>query len=246
MVNSGSLRAGVTRWVASRKREAVAGVVCVMLPLAVSPTAQQARAVTLVGITGHWTASDDGGPTLTVDGTKWSGTTDSSTLIRASTQFFGASNPVFISNGVAAGAFPLAVAPAVQQFSTGTLRVRFKLIGGASDQNAGIVFGLQPDGSYHYLRYNTKDGDLALWAYADGARRNIAHGEAKHQFALGNWQTLEVQIDGTTLTARVAGDSGLRFTHTLASVPTGRVGVWVKRDAVTAFQGFDAVPGRAR
>ena len=89
--------------------------------------------------------------------------------------------------------------------------MRFKLHGGASDQNAGILFGLQRDGSYHYLRYNTKDGDLALQAFANGERRNIAHGDTKLQLPLGTWQTLELRIDGTTLTARVPAATALPF-----------------------------------
>ena len=200
----------------------------------------------LVPVTGHWTASVDGEPTLTVDGTRWSGTTDSVSLHRVSTQLFGASSQAFVQNGQSAGAFPVAVASGVQRFSTGTLRVRFKLVGGASDQNAGIVFGMRPAGEYHYLRYNTKDGDLALWAYANGARRVIAHGEAKRQLPLHQWHVLEVVISGHELTASVRSDSLLRFVHTLDTVPSGRVGVWVKRDAVTAFQRFEAEPTRTR
>ncbi len=244
-MRSGSLRPGVAR--GTRRRLAVVGVVCALSPFVTAwQSTSSWRVLPLVGVTGHWTATSDGAPTLTVDGTKWNGITDSTALSRASTELFGGVDPIFLRNAQATGAFPIAVATAVSRFSTGTLRVRFNLRGGASDQNAGILFGLQPDGSYHYLRYNTKDGDLALWAYADGARRNIAHGDTKRQLPLGSWQVLEVHIDGTRLTARVPGDSALNFAHTFATVPTGRVGVWVKRDAVTSFQMFTVEPTVAR
>ena len=242
---AGSLHSGVARRVAARVRIALIGVACALGPLATPAATQHIREHPLVGITGHWTASDDSGPTLTVDGTQWSGSTDSATLARISTQLFGRVDADFLRNGQAAGAFPIAVVPAITRFSSGTLRVRFRLRGGASDQNAGILFGLQPDGSYYYVRYNTKDGDLALWAYADGARRNIAHGDTKQQLPLSTWQTLEVRIDGAQLTAHVPANNELRFAHTLDAVPTGRVGVWVKRDAITSFQRFEAEPTRA-
>jgi hypothetical protein len=229
-----------------RRRRTIVALLCVVSPLTAGDTPPLRRELPLMGVTGHWTASNDSGPTLTVDGTRWSGTTDSATLARVGAQLFGRVNREFLRNGQSAGAFPIAVATDMPRFSTGTLRVRFNLRGGASDQNAGIVFGLQPDGSYHYVRYNTKDGDLALWAYADGARRNIAHGDSKRQLALGRWHTLDVRLDGTQLTARVPGDSTLSFSYTLPTVPVGRVGVWVKRDAVTSFQAFSADPALSR
>jgi hypothetical protein len=246
MSHTGSRRHGVIRWFGARSRSAltivVAGVACTAAPV----SAQPVTPVSLMTVTGHWTASTDSVHTLTVDGTKWSGTTDSLSLARASMQLFGAVDPQFLRNGQSSGAFPLAVASAIARFGNGTLRVRFNLRGGASDQNAGIVFGLQPDGSYHYLRYNTKDGDLALWTFANGERRNISHSDTKQQLPLGRWHTLEVQLDGTRLTARVVEVDALRFTHTFESAPVGRVGVWVKRDAVTSFQGFDATASVSR
>lgn len=37
------------------------------------------------------------------------------------------------------------------------------MIGGKSDQVAGILFGLSPQGEYYAARYNTKEGNLAIW-----------------------------------------------------------------------------------
>lgn len=225
--------------------DADVGVLGVIAAQASSAAITPQQGIALVPLAGHWTSSVEGDATMTVDGSRWSGTTDSLSLHRAGTTLFGAASTSFVRNGLAPGAFPVAVAGSVRQFSEGTLRVRFKLVGGASDQNAGIVFGMQPGGEYHYLRYNTKDGDLALWAYADGARRVIAHGEAKRQLPLNQWHVLELTVTGNRLEAAVRSDSTLRFTHTLEAVPSGRVGVWVKRDAITAFQRFEAEPARA-
>lgn len=245
---TGSLHTGAARIGAHLRRCAVAmlGATFVIAPMSAPQVEGRQLAETLVPVTGHWTSGVDDGPSMTVDGTKWGGTTDSLALVQLSTQLFGSANASFVANGRAAGAFPLAVATGVRQFTTGTLRVRFKLLGGASDQNAGIMFGLQPNGEYFYLRYNTKDGDLALWAFANGARRVIAHGDAKSQLPLNTWQVLEVTITGRELTAGVQSDSTLRFVQSMDAVPTGRVGVWVKRDAVTSFQRFEAEPASAR
>lgn len=214
--------------------------------LAALPAAQPARSdaqPALQGVVGTWTPSADGSG-LVVDGTQWSGTTADSTLTHVGSQLFGGTSEALRKNWSAPASFPLAVRTDVRDFRAGTLRVQFRMVGGASDQNAGIVFGLQPDGSYHYLRYNTKDGDLALWRWADGQRTVIAHGAGDTRIPLGSWQTLEVTINGARVTGRVAGRPTLTLTHTLPTSVSGRVGVWVKRDAVTTFRDFTAVPVR--
>ncbi len=211
----------------------------------------------LVGVTGHWTEVAEGPPiivvdgtrlqgvpTITVDGTKWTGKTTPDALLRASLQLFGAPNDVFVRNGAADGAFPLAVATGVQTFAGGTLRVQFSMLGGESDQNAGLVFNLQPTGEYLYARYNTKDGDLALWRYANGERQRIVHGTGTMKLPLQEWHELVVTIRDRQLSASIVGVPSVQLEHTLDAAPSGRVGLWVKRDAVTAFRNFSATPLR--
>jgi hypothetical protein len=146
-----------------------------------------------------------------------------------------------VANGTAPGAFPYAVAADVGAFSNGTLRVSFKLVGGASDQIAGLVFGLRPDGEYHYMRYNTKDGNIALWRYSNGERSRIAEGTAHLQIGLNTWTQLEVRLAGNTVTGTVIG-TNLTLSHTFDAPVPGHVGVWAKRDAVTVFKDFSAIP----
>jgi len=197
----------------------------------------------LVGVVGQWSAASDS--SLTVDGAAWSGRTSEADLRRVGGSLFGAASDGLIRNGTASGAFPLALSPNVRTFTSGTLRVQFKMIGGASDQNAGIAFNVSPEGEYLYARYNTKDGDLALWRYAKGERQLIVHGTGASQLALGEWHELVVTIRGTSLSASIAGNTTLALAHTLDAAPTGRVGVWVKRDAITAFRRFTVQPSPA-
>ena len=203
------------------------------------PLVARAQASTgLTGVVGHWTEVAAGPPTITVDGTKWSGTTSADALLRASLQLFGAPNDVFVRNGSAEGAFPLAVASAVKQFTGGSVRVQFSMLGGASDQNAGIAFNLQPTGEYLYVRYNTKDGDLALWRYANGERQLIVHGTGAAKLPLDTWHELVVTVRGREVSASIDGVPSVQLAHMLEATISGRVGLWVKRDAVTAFRNF--------
>lgn len=196
----------------------------------------------LVGVVGHWSTIDDGGTAIRGDGEQWSGRTSRVDLERARRVLFPTLSDSLVASATADGAFPLAVFGAVPDFTQGTIRARFKLIGGKSDQNAGIVVGLQPSGAYYFVRYNTKDGNLAVWRYAAGERQVLAHGELHVQLPLGAWHELVVTVDGRHVRGEVSG-RGLTVEHTLDQPVSGRVGLWTKRDAVTAFKDF-RVAGR--
>jgi hypothetical protein len=196
------------------------------------------------GVVGAWSVVDDGGPAIRVDGAAWSGKSDSATLAANAQWIFGAPAPEFVKNNIGAGSFPIAVMQTAQPFTNGTIRVRFKMVGGASDQNAGILFGLRPDGSYHYVRYNTKDGDVALWKYVNGAREVIAHGAVHAKLALGTWQELTVTVNGPSVKGWVVGHDSVRIEHTLPAATSGKVGLWVKRDAITHFKDFRPTQAR--
>lgn len=195
----------------------------------------------LLPVVGHWTPVQDEGAALKADGEQWSGQTPSDALAASARTLFGTPTDSFVANLGGTGAFPLAVWRPTADFTEGTVRVRFKMIGGKTDQNAGIVFGLQPQGRYWFMRYNTKDGDVALWEFANGERRVIAHGETSAQLALNSWHELVLTVSGTRVSGAVNGGA-LRLDYTLDSAVSGRIGVWTKRDAVTAFRDFRVTP----
>ena len=196
-------------------------------------------------VVGHWTDTTAAGAAVVVNGERWSGNTSADDLRKTSDRLFGRTVESFLSNGGAPGAFPYAVATSTGEFRNGTLRVQFNMIGGKSDQIAGLVFGLRPSGEYFYLRYNTKDGNVAVWKFANGERQVLEHGEVHKQVPLGAWHELVVEVRGRQVRGYIAGDPTISVEHTLDADPVGRVGVWAKRDAITAFRGFTAV-GSAR
>ena len=194
------------------------------------------------GVVGHWTDTTVDMPALVANGEKWSGQHARPELEQASQRLFGAVSDSFIANTSAPGAFPFAVASGVDSFTSGTLSTQFNLIGGKSDQIAGVLFGLRPTGEYFYVRYNTKDGNVALWKFANGERTVIKHGDVHKQLPLGTWHELVVQVRGRNVRGHIASDTTISVEHTLDVDPAGRVGVWVKRDAITGFRDFRASP----
>jgi hypothetical protein len=138
----------------------------------------------------------------------------------------------------AATPFPVAAIRGIDHFADGVLRVRFKLVGGESDQTAGLAFGITPNREYHYARYNTKDGNVALWQFVNGDRRRILDGTEHRQLPLNTWHELRIEIRGARVTASV--NDTLRLAHTLPAPVAGRVGFWTKRDSISAFKDFSA------
>jgi hypothetical protein len=232
-----------------RQRAAKAGGVVVLVALTAaacrpapateppepSPPAAGQSEPAIAPLVGHWdVSSEDGAAVITADATRWDGQPRPD-AIAAFARLFGAAPPSsFEANVTAPGAFPIAIETSLAGFTSGTLAVDFKLIGGESDQIAGLVFDMRPSGEYLYVRYNTRDDNVALWRFADGERARIADGTDHRRLPLEAWHTLTMTLDGTALSAVAAGD--LRLTHTLEHRVEGRVGYWTKRDSITAFR----------
>jgi hypothetical protein len=204
-----------------------------------SAASQQAGGA-LVPVIGSWATIVDGGPALKVDGEKWSGVTTRAQVEAAMRPFFGTVGDTLVANGTSPGAFPLAIWNGASNFTSGTVRVQFKMNGGKTDQNAGIVLGLQPNGEYLYVRYNTKDGDVAVWRFEEGERVRVVHGTTHANLPLDQWHTLTVRVTGNKVVGAVS--DSVTVEHTLERPLSGRLGVWVKRDAITTFRGFRVSP----
>ena len=185
-------------------------------------------------VVGSWTSADDG--SWIADATKWDGQMSPEYLKEIKASLWAPGEDTFITNGTAKGAFPLSVSQDVTTFSEGTLRVQFKLMGGPSDQTAGLVFNLRPAGEYLYVRYNTKEGNVALWGFVKGDRHLVARGSSKVQYPLNTWNDLTVTIIGKKVIGRV--NDTLVVEHELDVPVEGRVGLWTKRDSLTAFREF--------
>lgn len=162
-------------------------------------------------VLGHWEQTTEGGEAVVVaDATKW----------RADASPVG---------------FPLATLPGVT-FSEGTLRVKFKLVAGGDDRIAGLAFNVGANGEYYFARYNTKDGNVAIWHFRKGERVRLVEGKEHLQLPLNTWHDLQVDVAGRRVTATV--NDKLRISHDLPTTVSGGVGFWTKRDSVTAFKGF--------
>lgn len=190
-----------------------------------------------VVLAGDWTVRDEAGErSLRVDGTTWKTGTPPKLLSEKSAVLFPASAPAFEKRVLAGLQFPYGVVRSAGTVADGELQVGFKLVGGVSDQFAALLFGLGEDANHYAYRYNTKDGDTALWKVVNGQRERVHHGGTPVAVKLGEWHTLRLRIAGTQLTGWVDDTQALTFT--LPAPVTGRVGLWSKADSVTDYRGF--------
>lgn len=185
---------------------------CLLLPAVVVGAAAQSPVRALAG---QWTTVvEDGVEVITHDAAKWDGR----------------------------DGFPFALFDPPVPFDSGTARIEFKLIDGDDDYSAGLAFGYRGGATYYYVRYNTKDGNVALWRM-DGPKRSvIRHGEAHEQLSKGEWHQLSLHVDGRVVRAIV--DGRLSVEHTLDEAPSGRLGLWTKPTATSAFRNLTIEPRR--
>jgi hypothetical protein len=196
----------------------------------------------LIGIVGRWSHEvSDGKQIVLADGPHGQ-SPSAQDAERLGTTLFGRLDPAFTANATSTGAFSLGVLEHVPQFTEGTYRAKFKLVSGASDQTAGLVFDLQPNGEYLFVRYNTKDGNVALWRYADGRRERVAETAHKPPLRLGSWNDIVLAVRGSRIVGTVNTD--MRLEHDLQKPVTGRLGFWTKRDSVTMFSDIDVQPAK--
>jgi hypothetical protein len=108
--------------------------------------------------------------------------------------------------------------------------VRFKPMSGREDASGGIVFRFQ-DGRYYVVRANALEDNFRLYYY-DRGRRQLASARVTPP-ALGQWHTIRVVAVGDRIQASL--NDALLIDHRDMRFRAGRVGLWTKADAVTAF-----------
>jgi hypothetical protein len=193
-------------------------------------------------VVGDWTIAADGGQkVLVVDGRQWQRGQPAGGLADKARAIYGARHEEFIDNVKAFAYFPYAVAPGVEDFQNGEIALRFKLLGGALDSCAGILFNLKPNGDYLTVRFNGKEDNLVLWTFDKGKRSFVKKATKDVHIPFGEWHAMKIAVHGTQLTGYLDGEPILDFT--LAAPVSGKVGVWSKTDSVSEFGDYVVTPG---
>jgi hypothetical protein len=194
-----------------------------------------------LSVVGDWSITADGGKkVLLVDGRQWKKGQPAGGLADKARAIYGSRHEEFIDNVKAFAYFPYAVASGVDDFHDGEIAMRFKLIGGALDQCAGILFNLKPNGDYLAVRFNGKEDNLVLWTFDKGKRSFVKKGVKDVRIPFGTWHTMKIAVDGTQLEGYLDGEKLLDYT--LTAPVSGKVGVWSKTDSISEFDDYVVTP----
>jgi hypothetical protein len=226
--------------------------------------------VTFEPMVGTWVVALDGkDKVIRVDGTPWKASQDSPTKLLASSarRLYGTSNEELMDNAKQFAYFPVAVLKGLDNFSEGTIRVKFKTVAGDLDRCSGILFNVKENGDWLSIRYNDTENNVALWEFHNGLRRPVKFSDRAKKFMLDRaaWHELKMTVEGSDFKAWLDDQPALEYT--LGSEPgpgrngapplpdlfpannpvlrppvKGRVGLWSKTDSTSDFKDFVVTP----
>jgi len=214
---------------------------------------------------GTWVVAQDGpDKVIMVDGRPWVASKDNPTrlLIESARKLYGTSNEELMDNAKQFAYYPVAVLKGLDNFSGGTIRMKFKTVGGESDRCSGILFNVKANGDWLAVRYNDTENNVALWEFHNGIRRNMKFSDRNKPFMLDRaaWHELKLGVDGANLQVWLDGTLGLEYT--LGSEPVagrrgpphqdlypannpvlrppvaGKIGLWSKTDSTSYFKDY--------
>ena len=222
--------------------------------------------VTFEPMVGTWIVIEDGKEkVIMVDGRPWVANKDNPTklLIESARRMYGTSNEELMDNAKQFAYYPVAVLRSVDNFTNGTISMKFKTISGDADRCSGILFNVKTNGDWLAVRYNDTENNVALWEFHNGIRRPVKFSDRTKPFMLDRnaWHELKMTVEGNDFKAWLDGTPALEYT--LGSQPgpgrnggrpnpdlfpannpvlqppvSGKIGLWSKTDSTSYFKDY--------
>ena len=215
-------------------------------------------------IVGTWLVAQDGSDkVIMVDGRPWVASKDTPTklLVASARRLYGVSNEELMDNAKQFAYYPVAVLKGVDNFTNGTISLKFKTISGDADRASGILFNVKPNGDWLAVRYNDTENNVAIWEFHNGIRRNLRFSDRNKPFQLDRnaWHELKLTVNGADLKTYLDGTLALEYTlgvdppsargtpnpdlfpannPVLRPPVAGKVGLWSTTDSTSYFKDF--------
>jgi len=119
-----------------------------------------------------------------------------------------------------------------QTFKNFKLTTEFKIIGGATEQMAGVVFRFQNASNFYVVRVSALGHNLRFYKVVDGIRSDPIGPPL--DIPTNTWHTLSVQCLGNQITCWL-DNKPVMPTLNDSSFSAGKFGFWTKSDAVSYF-----------
>jgi hypothetical protein len=220
-------------------------------------------------IVGTWVVAQDGpDKVIKVDGRPWVEAGDNHTklLVQTARKLYGTNNEELMDNAKQFAYYPVAILQGVDNFSNGTISVKFKTIAGDADRASGILFNVKPNGEWLCVRYNDTENNVGLWEFHNGIRRNVRFSDREKPFMLDRaaWHELKMQVEGAEFQSWVDGVPAIQYTFGKDPAPgkkgppnpdlfpannpvlrppvAGKIGLWTKTDSTSEFKDYIVSP----
>jgi len=192
-------------------------------------------------IVGTWRVVQDGPEkVIMVDGQPWKANQNNRTVLLAerARSFYNAAQEDFIDNVKQFAYYPIATLNGVDNFSNGTISVKFKTLAGDLDRCSGILFNVKPNGDWLSTRYNDTEYNITLWTFHDGIRKMVRRGPGREPWHLARdqWHDLKMTVSGIDFKTYI--DDQLALEYTLPEPVSGKIGLWSKTDSTSYFKDY--------
>jgi hypothetical protein len=117
-------------------------------------------------------------------------------------------------------------------FTDFTLTTRVKMVGGKTEQMAGVVFRLLDETNYYVLRASALGNTFRFYKVVNGVRGDIIGPEIP--VPTNVWHEIQVECKGNAIRCRLNGQDVIP-SLTDNSFTRGRIGFWTKSDSVSYF-----------
>ncbi len=114
-----------------------------------------------------------------------------------------------------------------------TFTTRFKIVGGALAEMAGIVFRYQDEKNYYVLMASVLDKHFWFFKVVNGVRSEKLIGP-QIEISKDEWHEMSVQCEGNHINCSLDGKQVIPM-MTDSSFSTGKIGFWTKSDSVGYF-----------
>jgi hypothetical protein len=125
----------------------------------------------------------------------------------------------------------------------GEISVRFKPLGAAQEQAAGLVWRYRDARNYYLVHAKPAQKQVALYKVENGRHiRLTPRGprDGRHQLRTDSWNILKVAFKGSVFSVYCDHRRVLQVVDRTFEGP-GKVGLWTKADSVTYFDNFRLV-----
>jgi hypothetical protein len=113
------------------------------------------------------------------------------------------------------------------------LSTRFKIVGGAMEQAAGIVFRFQNESNFYLVGASVLGNSFRCYKVDNGVWKPPFGPEM--EISKGTWHDLVVQCEGTRILCSLDGNDAIKLIDNSTAGSAGKVGFWTKSDSVSHF-----------